>query len=88
MGGKDEVVRNLSGNIFLVFKNILIIVVVVIVILFCFNLNDLFKTSITYLLGLYSAIFVIKVGWNGRLKYKTKQRENSSKMGAEFPKEM
>lgn len=87
MGKKDEVVRNLSGNIFLVFKNILI-VVVVIVILFHFNLNDLFKTSITYLLGLYSAIFVIKVGWNGRLKYKTKQRENSSKMEAEFPKEM
>ena len=61
MWKKDEVVRNLSGNIFLVFKNILI-VVVVIVILFHFNLNDLFKTSITYLLGLYSAIFVIKVG--------------------------
>lgn len=61
MGGKDEVVRNLSENIFLVFKNILI-VVVVIVILFCINLNDLFKTSITYLLVLYSAIFVVKVG--------------------------
>ena len=60
-GKKDEVVRNLSENIFLVFKKILI-VVVVIVILFCINLNDLFKTSITYLLVLYSAIFVVKVG--------------------------